>query len=159
MNIRFRTIATGEPAAYLRRVSLTRLIRFLTILALALSPLATFVAAPASATAHHAAMATSGHQMAGHEMPGHDMAGGTSMAAMAACQDMEGQSKGQPCGSGDSGDCMKACAAVPAIPAVGGQLGPPFLDHGPQRVPTLVSVPHGLVPEAATPPPRGLLKI
>lgn len=159
MNIWFRTIATGGPAAYLRPVLLTRLIRFLTILALASAPLASFVAAPASATAHHAAMAASSHQMAGHEMPGHDMAGDASMAAMAACQGMDEGSKDQPCGSGDPADCVKACAAFPAIPAVGGQLGPQVLNHGPQQAPTLVSVPHGLVPEAATPPPRRLLKI
>lgn len=158
MNIRFRTIVTGAPGAYLRRVSLTRLIRFLTILALALSPLASFVATPASATAHHATMATS-HQMAGHAMPGHDMAGDASMAAAQLCKDMGDTPSDQPCGSGDSSDCVKACAAVPALPAVGGQLEPQILSHGPQRVPTLVSVPHGLVPEAATPPPRGLLKI
>ena len=157
MNIRFRTSVTGGPWAYLRRVSLTRLIRFLTILALALSPLATFVAAPASATAHHAAMAAEGHRMAGHEMPG-DEAGDASMAAMQLCKDMGDQPMDQPCGSPDS-DCVKACAAVPAIPAVGGQLEPQVLSHGPQRMPALVSVPHGLVPEAATPPPRGLLKI
>lgn len=143
-------IATGGPAAYLRPVLLTRLLRFLTMLALVLSPLATFVAAPASAT-------TAGsHQMTGHEMPGHDMDGDASMAAVPKCQDMNGQSKDQPCGSGD---CVKACAAVPAIPAVGGQLEPQLLSHGPQQVPTLVSVPHGLVPEAATPPPRGFLTI
>jgi hypothetical protein len=158
MNIRFRTIVTGGPGAYLRPVLLTRLIRFLTILALALSPLAAFVAAPASATAHHAAMAASNHQMTGHEMPGHDVAGDSTMAAMQLCKDMGDKPMDQPCGSGD-GDCVKACAAVPAITSVGGQLEPQILNHGPQRVPTLVSVPHGLVPEAATPPPRGLLKI
>jgi hypothetical protein len=153
------TIATGEPAAYLRRVLLTRLIRLLTILALAFSPLATVSAAPASAAAQHTAMMASDSQMTGHQMRGHDVGGDASMAAMAACHGMDGKSKDQPCGSGDSGDCVKACAAVPAIPAVGGQLGPQILSHGPQRVPTLVSVPHGLVPEAATPPPRGILKI
>lgn len=158
MNIRFRTIATGGPGAYLRPVLLTRLIRFLTILALAFSPLATVSAAPAS-MAHHEAMAGSDSQMTGHQMQGHDMAADASMAAMPGCQDMDGQSKDQPCGSGASGDCVKACAAVPAIPAVGGQLEPQILSHGPQRIPTLVSVPHGLVPEAATPPPRGYLKI
>ena len=153
MNIRFRIIATDGPEAYLRPVLLMRLIRFLTIVALALSPLATFVAAPASATAHHAAMAASSQQMTGHEMPGHDMAGD---ASMTGCKDMGDQPMDQPCGSGD---CVKACAAVPAIAAVGGELEPQILSHGPQRVPTLVSLPHGLVPEAATPPPRGLLKI
>ncbi|HET9639585.1 MAG TPA: hypothetical protein VFP12_10290 [Allosphingosinicella sp.] len=155
MNIRFRTIATGGPAAYLRPVLLTRLIRFLAILALAMSPLAAIGVAPASAAAHHAGMTASASQTADHQMMSHDMAGD---ASRAACQDMDGKSKDQPCGS-DSRDCVKACAAVPAIPAVGGQLGPQLLDHGPQRVATLVSVPHGLVPEAATPPPRGLLKI
>ena len=158
MNIRFRTIATGGPAAYLRPVLLTRLIRFLTILALAFSPLATVSAAPAS-MAHHAAMAGSDSQMAGHQMQGHDMAADASMAAMPGCHARDGKSKDQPCGSGDSSDCVKACAAVPAIAAVGGQLEPQILNHGPQRVPTLVSVPHGLVPEAATPPPRALLTI
>ena len=158
MNIRFRTIVTGGPAAYLRRVSLTRFIRFLTILALALSPLATFVAAPASATAHHAAMAASSDQMPGHQMSGHDMAGDAWMAAMAGCKDMGEMPSDQPCGPSD-GDCVKACAAVPAIPAVGGDLEPHAVSHGAQLLPALVSVPHGLVPEAATPPPRGLLKI
>lgn len=157
-NIRFRTIVTGGPGAYLRPVLLTRLIRFLTILALAFSPLATFVAAPASATVHHAAMAASNHQMSGDEMPGHDMAGSASMAAMSLCKDMGETPKDQPCGSSD-GDCVKACAAVPAIPAVGGDLEPQAVSHGRQLLPALVSVPHGLVPEAATPPPRGLLKI
>jgi hypothetical protein len=103
-------------------------------------------------------METSNSQIADHQMSGHDMAGDASMA-MPGCQDMDGQSKDQPCGTGDSGDCVKACAAVPAIPAAGGQLGTQILSHGPQRVPALVSVPHGLVPEAATPPPRGFLKI
>lgn len=159
MNIRFRTIVSGGPAAYLRRVLLTRLIRFLTILALAFSPLAAVGVAPASAAAHHAAMTASVSQTADHQMMGHDMAGDASVAEMAACQEMDGRSNDQPCGSGDTGGCFKACAAVPAIPAVGGQVEPQVLDHGPQRVPTLVSVPHGLVPEAATPPPRGLLKI
>lgn len=156
-----RAIVTDRSAAYLRPVLLTRLFGFLTILALALSPLATFVAAPASATAHHAAMAADGHEMPGHEMPGHkmpghDMAGDAAMAAMQLCKDMGDKPVDQPCGSGD---CVKACAAVPAIPAVGGQLGPQVLSHGPQQVPALVSVPHGLVPEAATPPPRGVLNI
>ena len=153
-----RAIATAGSAAYLRRVSLTRLIRFLTILALVLSPLATFVASPASATARHAAMTASSHQMAGHEMPGHDMAGGASMAAMPLCKDMGDTPNDRPCGFGD-GDCVKACAAVPAIPAMGGHLEPHAPPHGPQLIPALVSVPLGLVPVAATPPPRGLLTI
>ena len=156
MNVLTHVIATGGRAPYLRRVSLTRLIRFLTLFALVLAPLAPFVAAPASATAHHAAMATGGHQMAGHAMPAHDMAAGSSMAAMPHCQDMDGKSKDQPCGSGD---CARACAAVPAISAAAGQIEPHELFHGPQLLPALVSVPHGLVPEAATPPPRSLLEI
>jgi hypothetical protein len=135
-------------------VSLTRLLELLTILALALSPLATFVAMPASASAHHAAMAAEGHRMAGHEVPGHDMAGAASMAAKAHCSEMGEQPMDQPCRSGDS-DCVKACAAVPAIPAVGDQVEPQVPSHGPERMQALLSVPHGLVPEAATPPPRG----
>src|SRR5687767_7107611 len=135
MNIRFRTIATGGAGAYLRPVLLTRLIRFLTILALALSPLATVSAAPASAAAHHATMTASDSQTAHHRMQGHDMADAASMA-MATCQGMDDESKDQPCGSGNSGDCVKACAAVPAIPAVGGQLEPQILNHGLKRVPT-----------------------
>lgn len=149
-------IALARSAAYLRRVSLTRLIRFLTVLALVLSPLATIGAAPASALAHHAAMAAGDHQMAGHQMAGHDMAADASMAAMTHCQDMDGISKDQPCGSDD---CQSACAAVPAIPAVGGQLEPHAMPHGPQLLPALLSAPHGLDPEAATPPPRTLLTI
>lgn len=159
MNIRFRTIVSGRPGAYLRRVLLTRLIRFLTILALAFSPLATVGAAPASAAAHHATMIASDSQTAHDRMQGHDISDAAPIAAMTACQGMDDEWKDQPCGAGDSGDCVKACAAVPAIPAVGGQLGPQILNHGPQLVSTLVSVPHGLVPEAATPPPRRLLKI
>ena len=158
MNIRFRTIASGRPGAYLRPVLLTRLIRFLTILALAFSPLAAPSAA-AGSMAHHEAMAVPGSHSADHRMEGHDMAADINMAAMPGCQGMDGMSKDRPCGSGDSGDCAKACAAVPAIPAVGGQFKPHIPSHGPQRLPALVSVPHGLVPEAATPPPRGLLKI
>ena len=146
MNAPVRTIASARPAAYLRRVSLTRLIRFLTILALVLSPLAMVGPSPASAMANHAAMAANGHAM-----PGRDMASNAAMAAMSHCQGMEGKSKDQPC---DSGDCLEACAAVPAIPAVGGQLEPHALAHGPRQLPALVSAPHGLDPEAATPPPR-----
>ena len=151
--MRFPTqvIATAGSAAYLRRVSLTRLIRFLTIFALVLSPLAMIGAAPASAMAHHAAMVADGHQMAGH-----DMAGDLSAAAMSSCKDMDGKSKDQPCGSSD---CVTSCAAVPAIPAIGGQVEPHPLAHGPRQLPALVSIPRGLVPAAETPPPRALLKI
>lgn len=150
-----RAIALAKSAAYLRRVSLTRLIRFLTVLALVLSPLATIGASPALAMAHHSAMASSGQQMAGQQMAGHDMTADASMAA-APCPDMDGKSKVQPCGSDD---CQTACAAVPAIPAVGGQLAPHAVPHGPQLLPALVSAPNGLDPEAATPPPRKLLTI
>ncbi|MGZ8286208.1 MAG: hypothetical protein ACXW27_08855 [Allosphingosinicella sp.] len=150
-----RAIVTARPAAYLRRVSLARLIRFLTILALVLSPLAMFGAAPASATAHHAAMAADSHRMAGHAMAG-DMASHASMAAMPNCQDTDGPTKDRPC---ESSDCLTACAAVPALPAVGGQLEPHAMAHGLRELPALVSVPHGLVPEAATPPPREFLTI
>lgn len=158
MSVPTHVIATGRPATYLRRVLFARLIRFLTLLALAFLPLATVSAAPASAAAHHSAMMASGSQTADHQVQGHAMAEHASMA-MPACQDMDGKSKDQPCGSGDSGDCVKACAAVPAIPAVGGQLEFHALIHGPRQLPALVAVPHGLVPEAATPPPRGSLKI
>lgn len=151
-----RAIALAGSAAYLRRVSLTRLLRFLTVLALVLSPLAMIGASPALATAHHSAMASSGHLMAGHQMAGHDMAADASMTAAAPCPDMDGKSKDQPCGSDD---CQTACAAVPAIPAVGGQLAPHTMPHGPQLLPALVSAPNGLDPEAATPPPRQLLTI
>ena len=147
MSMPIRAIATAGRGDYLRGVSLTRLIRLLAIFALVLSPLAMLGAAPASAMTHHGAMAVEG---------GHDMASDLAMAAMSHCQDMDGASKDQPC---ESGDCLTACAAVPAIPAVGGQLEPHALAHGPRQPPALVSVPHGLVPEAATPPPRPLLNI
>ena len=156
MSALIRGIALAGSAAYLRRVSMTRLIRFLTVLALVLSPLATIGASPALAMAHHSAMASSGHQMAGHKMAGHDMGADASKAAMTHCQDMDGKSKDQPCGSED---CQTACAAVPAIPAIGGQLVPHAMPHGPQLLPALVSAPNGLDPEAATPPPRKLLTI
>ena len=157
MSVTTRTIATCGWPAYLRGVSLTHLIRFLTILALALSSLAPLVATPASAAAHHSAMATS-HQMAGHEMPGHDMAGDASRAAMRLCKDLGDAPTDRPCGSGDE-ECVEACAAFPGIPAVSGGLEPHAVPHAAQLLPALVSVPHGLVPEAATPPPRGLLRI
>ena len=154
MSGRTGAIATAAAPAYLRRVSLTRLIRFLTIFALVLSPLAMFEAAPASATAHHAAMAADSHQ--GHQMAGHDMAGDASMAAMPHCKDMNGKTTDQPC---ESSDCLTACGAVPAIPAVGGNLEPHASAHGPRQLPALLYAPHSLVPEAATPPPRGFLTI
>ena len=151
-------IETREDQAYLRSVALAHLIRFLTILALALSPLAALGTAPASAMSHHAAMsadAPSG-QIAGHQMAGHQMAGDAAMATMSHCKDMDGKSKDEPC---RSADCLVTCAAIPAIAAVGGALEPHALVHGLLQQPALASVPHGLVPEAATPPPRGLLKI
>lgn len=147
-----RGIASRERVAYLRAVSLTRLIRFLTILAVIFVPLGMIGATPAMA--HQAAMAGPGQQMTGHAMPVHQVT--ASMAAMDHCKDMDKKSKDQPCGSGD---CVMACAAVPAIPAMGGQLDPHAVIHGPRQQPALVSVPHGLVPEAATPPPRKLLTI
>ena len=153
MNIRFRTIVSGGSGAYLRRVSLTRLIRFLAVLALIVSPLATFVAMPGSARANHAAMAAGDHWMAGHEMAGHGKPGNASTAPMQPCNDMGGKPTDRPCGPADS-DCAKACAAVPAIPAVGGQVEPQVSTKGLRRMPALVSAPHGLAPEAATPPPR-----
>ena len=73
-----------------------------------------------------------------------------------ACQDRSGPTKDQPC---ETSECLTACAAVPAIPAVGGNLEPHALAQGPRQSPALVSVPHGLVPEAATPPPRRFLTI
>jgi|GEM_PF-6249366 len=145
-------IASRERGAYLRAVPFVRLMRFLTIFALMLAPLGMIGAAPAMA--HQAAMADTGHRMAGDAMPGHEMT--ASMTAMAHCKDMDKKSEDQPC---DSSDCVMACAAVPAIPAVGGQLEPHALTPGPLQQPALVSVPHGLVPEAATPPPRRLLNI
>ena len=153
MNIRFRTIVSSRPGVYLRPVSVTRLIRFLTLLALALAPHASMGGAPAAAAVNHAAMAAESHRMTGHAMAGHDMAHD---AATAVCDDMDGKSNDQPCGSAD---CAKACAAYPAIAAVGGQLQPYVLLHGPPLQPALVSVPQGLVPEAAIPPPRALPKI
>lgn len=123
-----------------------RLIRFLTMLALLLAPLAMFGGSPASATVRHS-MAADHHQMADHAV-----AGDASMAAMSACQDKEGTAKDRPC---ETSDCLTACAAVSAIPAVGGNLEPHLSAHGPRQLPALISVPHGLVPEAATPPPRG----
>ncbi|HEY0113373.1 MAG TPA: hypothetical protein VGB59_09525 [Allosphingosinicella sp.] len=150
-------IETDEHRAYLRGVAFAHLIRFLTILALALSPLAALGTGPASAMAHHAAMSADAPQMTSHQMAGHEMSGDTAMATMAHCKDMDGTSKDEPC---RSADCLVACAAaVPAIPAISGALEPHAPEHGLVQEPALVSVPHGLVPEAATPPPRVLPKI
>ena len=149
MSVPTRAIATSRAAPHLRRVLLTRLIRFMTILTLVLSPPALLGAAPASAAAHHAAMASDSHQ--GHRMTGHDMAGDPAMPAMPQCQDMDGDSDDQPCGSVD---CLSACPTVPAIPAEGGQLEPHTPAHDPLQQPALAAAPPGLVPEAETPPPR-----
>lgn len=147
--------------AYLPPVSLVRLIWFLTILALAWSPLATIGTAPASAMAHHAAMRAdaaqmTGHDMAGSEMATHDMTRDDPMATMPHCEDRDGTSKDQPC---RSGDCLMACAAVLAIAVPDGQFGPRVLARGLLQQGAPVAVPHGLVPEAATPPPRRFLKL
>ena len=137
-------------------MAFAHLIRFLTILALALSPLAALGTAPASAMSHYAATSADAPQMTNHQMVGHQMTGDAAMGTMEHCKDMDGKSKDEPC---RSADCLVACAAVPAIPAVGGGLEPHAPVHGLVQQPALVSVPHGLVPEAATPPPRVLLKI
>lgn len=154
MSVTTRAIATARTAPHLRRVSVTRLIRFLTILTLVLSPLAMLGAAPASAAAHHAAMAADSRQ--DHRMTGHDMVAARAMPAMPQCQGMEGDPEDQPCGSVD---CLSACPATPAIPAEGGRIEPHNLAHGPLQQPALAAAPPGLVPEAEIPPPRTLLKI
>lgn len=152
-----RAIETVRQGAYLRPVLFARLIRFLTILALALSPLAAVGVASAPAVAHPAAMAADAPQMTGHEMSGdHDMTSEASMAGMPHCKAMGGNAKDEPC---RSDDCMVACAAVPAIAAAAGELEPHPLPDGLLQQPALVLVPHSLVPKAATPPPRGLLEI
>lgn len=156
-----RAIETVRQGAYLRPVLFARLIRFLTILALGLAPLATG-AAMAPAMAHHEMMTADGPQVTGHEMAGHEIISDhdatveASMAGMPHCNDMDGKSKDEPC---RSGDCMVACAAVPAVATAAGEIEPHALPHGLLQQPALVLVPHSLVPEAATPPPRGLLEI
>ena len=125
-------IAAGPPTAYLRGVSLTRLIRFLTILALVLSPVAMLGGGPAQASSHHMMMASQAADM-----------------AMEHCHDAGEKSKDR---SAPSMDCAMACAAM--MPELGDQLdGLPSVPAGLQA-PAPVTVGHGLVPEAADPPPR-----
>lgn len=141
--------------AYLRYVSPAYLIRLLMIVALTLSPLVALGTAPASAMVNHAAMSADASQITSHQMASHDMAGETAAATIADCKNSSGNSKDGPC---PSADCLVACAAVSAIPAVGGQLEPQSMVHNLSRQPALVALPHGFMPKAATPPPR-LLKI
>lgn len=126
-------IATPVPKAYLNGVSFTRIMRFLTILAMLLSPLVMMGGTPALAMSHHA----SAGEIAAASMP------------MGHCDDMDMQSEGR---SAPSIDCAVACAAM--LPELGSRgktepLEPVAVDR-----PMLVSFRHGLGPEAATPPPR-----
>jgi hypothetical protein len=132
MQRRAHAIATAGRAPYLRRVSLTRLIRFLAMLAVVLSPLAMLVATPAHASFHH--MVKTEHAAA-------PMAAGH-------CPDMDRQSKDR---SAPSMDCAMACAAIPAV--AGWVTAPPSAPSAADPI-RLTIFGHGLEPEAATPPPR-----
>jgi hypothetical protein len=125
-------IATPGLAAYLRDVSLTRLVRLLTLFALVLSPISMVVGTSAQAGLHHASAPAT-----------------TSAAAMEHCHDTEAPADE---GSGPSPDCAVACAAT--IPELGDPLsGVSPLPAG-LRPPILPSLRRGLEPEAADPPPR-----
>lgn len=126
-------IATAVPKAYLNGVYFTRIMRFLTILAVLLSPLVMMGGTPAQAMSHHASIG----EVAAAPMP------------MGHCDDMDMQSEGR---SAPSMDCAVACAAMlpePGSRGAGEPLEPIALDR-----PMLISFRHGLGPEAATPPPR-----
>jgi hypothetical protein len=107
------------------------LLRILTLLALLLAPLTMIgghaaMAAPAPATAHQMDMATA---------PDH-------------CAGMNPGSKARP-GSGI--DCTIACAALPAI---GAPFPVPLLFPALAEPAPRIAARVGIVPEAATPPPR-----
>lgn len=119
--------------AYLSSMFAQILLRLLTLVALILSPVA--MTASASARAPHHAKSVE-VVAAPTDATGH-------------CADMDKQSKDQP---GPSTDCMMACAAM--VPAPGAQLDVPGLLPASVEWLPLKSFPHGLEPEAATPPPR-----
>ena len=114
-------------------MSLTRLIRFLAILAVVLSPLAMLVGTPAQASSHHAMMMD---DEAAPKAAGH-------------CPDMDERSKD---GTERSMDCAMACAAT--MPELADQVDAVPLPPAARLRPALLSVGHGLGPEATDPPPR-----
>lgn len=128
-----RSVASRGANPYLTRMTPTRLLRFLTMIAMLFAPLAMSGSHAAMAMPAPAAMAP----MSGHEA-----------AAADHCADMGGASKDLP--TADI-DCMMACAAMPsalsevAAYSVAAALPPPL---------ALASGVHGLHPESETPPPR-----
>jgi hypothetical protein len=129
-------IARAKRRAYGRRVSVVRLMRFLTILSVLMSPIAMVAGTPAQAMPHHGvAMAADAAAMP----PGH-------------CAGINKQSKPSKDQPGHSTDCMMACAAM--LPALGSEFEMQALAPAPVERPALTRFAHGLEPEAATPPPR-----
>jgi len=128
-------IACKGKGAYSGRMSLTRLLRLLTIFAVIFSPL--------SMTGGHAAMA----------MP----AAASSMADRSAaavpaghCADMDGQQdrSGQPA---PNVDCLIACSALPTLDFE--VEAHPVLASFIEPAPRMAAL-HGLHPESDPPPPR-----
>ena len=117
-----------------------RILRLLALLAVLLSPLSMIVHAPAMAAMTEAPAATAAN--------GHHQAAGTHQSAMAnhcAPQEQDEQSPAR------SPDCALACAALASGSALLTMRAPLLAPRDPLP---LLSEPHGLDPEAATPPPR-----
>lgn len=132
-----RMIVNSPQRAYLNRMTVMRLLRFLTIFAVLLAPL--------TMTGGHAAMsmpaaASTMDQHSGHAMTAEHCAG------------MSGQSDDQPHRkSGPSIDCMIACSC---LPATGSEMGKHALRAAIVEPPALAAGLAGLNPESDTPPPR-----
>ena len=126
-----RAIESMRRGAYLPRVSITRLMRFLTIFAVLLSPISMVGGTAAQAMGHGTAAE---HESAETPMP--------------HCADMDDKSKGDVRASID---CTIACAALISELS---RVDAPALALTPMHRPVVNVTVRGLRPEAATPPPR-----
>jgi hypothetical protein len=135
--MKHRFVATFRPPTYLRCMPVTRLMRFLTILAVLLAALGMVGGTPVQARTYHVASAAAHHS---DVMPG--------MEHCAGVHKNGGKSDRQPA---QKHDCMMACAAIPSF---GSNIdAKPLATRAaePDRLSTSGS---GLKPEAVTPPPR-----
>ena len=113
-----------------------RILRLLALLAVLLSPLSMIVHAPAMAAMTEASAATPDQAAATHQ---------SAMANHCAPQEQDQQSPAR------SPDCALACAALPSGSVLLTMRAPLPAPRDPLP---LLTEPHGLDPEAATPPPR-----
>ncbi len=126
-------VASAFGSAYLGRMSLTRLLRLLTIFAVIFSPLS--VASGHAAMAMPAAPTSTDH---------------TSAASASHCADMDGQ-KDKGGQRAPSIDCMIACSALPTLDF---EIEAHSMPAGFLEPALFISALHGLHPESDPPPPR-----